>query len=74
MSKTWYPDINYEKCIGCLLCVEFCQNEVFEVKDGKPSVKNPENCVEFCRGCERGACPNGAISFADAWKRTREVG
>jgi NAD-dependent dihydropyrimidine dehydrogenase PreA subunit len=53
--------------------VEFCPHEVFEEKDGKPSVKNPENCVEFCRGCQRGACSNGAISFAGDRKRTREV-
>jgi NAD-dependent dihydropyrimidine dehydrogenase PreA subunit len=43
--------------------MEFCPHEVFEEKDGKPSVKNPENCVEFCRGCQKGACDNNAISY-----------
>ncbi|NCO28083.1 MAG: 4Fe-4S ferredoxin [Caldiserica bacterium CG02_land_8_20_14_3_00_36_38] len=64
MYKRWYPVIDYEKCIGCLSCVEFCPHEVFVEKDGKPSVINPDNCVEFCRGCQRGACSSGAISFA----------
>jgi NAD-dependent dihydropyrimidine dehydrogenase PreA subunit len=64
MPKTWFPVIDYEKCIGCFSCVEFCPHEVFEKHDGKPFVSNPDNCVEFCRGCQRGACSNGAISYA----------
>lgn len=63
MSKNWYPNINYEKCIGCLNCVKFCPHEVFEVSEGKPQVQRPGNCIEFCRGCQRGACDNGAIEF-----------
>lgn len=64
MSKNWYPVIDYEKCTGCLSCVEFCPHEVFAKKDNKPYVLNPDNCIEFCRGCQRGACPNNAISYA----------
>jgi NAD-dependent dihydropyrimidine dehydrogenase PreA subunit len=63
MSKNWYPIIDYEKCIGCLSCVEFCPNDVFKVEDGKPVVANPDNCVDFCRGCQKGACENGAIKY-----------
>ncbi|MEM1535945.1 MAG: 4Fe-4S binding protein [Candidatus Pacearchaeota archaeon] len=63
MTKTWYPKIDYKKCIGCLACVNFCKNKVFRVKDGKPIVVKPENCVEFCRGCQKGACQNNAILF-----------
>lgn len=61
----WYPIIDYEKCITCGKCVEFCHNRAFdfEEKDGKKRtvVKNPYNCVVFCRGCEE-ICPVGAIS------------
>jgi len=63
MSKTWYPVIDYEKCIGCLACVNFCPHGVYEVKDGKPYMVHPEECVDFCKGCLKGACPVGAISF-----------
>lgn len=63
MTKTWYPIIDYDKCIGCLACVKFCPHEVYTVKGGKPFVAKPENCVEFCRGCQRGACDNDAISY-----------
>ena len=52
----WHPTINYEKCIACGKCVDFCHNSVFEFEeiDGKKRtvVKKPYNCVVFCRGCE----------------------
>ncbi|ADM28112.1 4Fe-4S ferredoxin iron-sulfur binding domain protein [Ignisphaera aggregans DSM 17230] len=62
MAKTWYPVIDYEKCIGCLTCVNFCPHEVYTVENGKPKVVNPDNCVEFCRGCQK-LCPTGAITY-----------
>lgn len=63
MSKKWYPVIDYEKCTGCLSCVNFCPHDVFEEKDGKPVVVRPENCVDYCRGCQKGACDFDAISY-----------
>lgn len=33
----WYPRIDYDKCIDCLSCVNFCPHDVYSVKDGKPS-------------------------------------
>lgn len=67
MAKNWYPIIDYEKCIECLTCANFCPpHGVYEVPSnpGKPRVANPpENCVEFCRGCQR-ICPAGAISYS----------
>ncbi|MBC7240018.1 MAG: 4Fe-4S binding protein [Chloroflexi bacterium] len=63
MAKNWYPVIDYEKCVGCLTCVEFCPNDVFVVTDGKPDVSNPIACVEFCRGCQK-ICPAGAIKYS----------
>jgi len=63
MSKFWYPVIDYEKCSGCLLCVEFCPHGVLIKESGKPVVDNPDNCIEFCRGCQRGVCENDAIIY-----------
>lgn len=63
MAKNWYPIINYDLCTGCLACTSFCTHDVFSVKDGKPFVANPENCVEFCRGCQKGACSFDAIHY-----------
>lgn len=63
MSKTWYPIIDEQLCIGCLSCVAFCPHGVYEECDGKPHITHPENCIEHCHGCELHACPSGAISY-----------
>jgi NAD-dependent dihydropyrimidine dehydrogenase PreA subunit len=73
MSKTWYPIIDYEKCIGCLSCIEFCPHGVFGERGRKPFVSNPENCVEFCRGCQKGACSSSAINYAGDKKEAKEA-
>ena len=61
----WYPTINYDKCIRCEKCVEFCKLGAYCLieKDGekKPFVSNPYNCVVLCKGCQD-ICPSGAIS------------
>ena len=60
----WYPTTDYEKCITCGKCVDFCHMGVFamEEKNGKKitSVKNPYGCVVTCTGCDP-VCPTGAI-------------
>ena len=52
----WYPTIDYEKCISCGKCVEYCKLGVyeFEEKQGEksPVVRNPYNCVVLCTGCQ----------------------
>jgi NAD-dependent dihydropyrimidine dehydrogenase PreA subunit len=62
----WGPTINYDKCINCGKCVDYCKLGVyeFEEKNGKKVsvVKNPNNCVVMCTGCEA-QCPAGAISY-----------
>jgi len=63
MAQNWYPVINYEKCTQCFSCVEFCPHGVLVEQDGKPVVAHPEDCVEFCRGCQRGACESDAITY-----------
>ncbi len=70
----WYPSINYRKCITCGKCVEYCHNRTFEFeeKEGRKKivVKNPNNCVVFCTGCDD-ICPAGAIKHQTK-KATRE--
>ena len=60
----WYPTIDYEKCVSCGKCVDYCKlgTYEFEEKDGKKRsvVKNPHNCVVLCAGCDE-ICPAGAI-------------
>lgn len=68
MTLNWYPVIDYEKCTSCLSCVEFCKNEVILEDDGKPKVINPENCIEFCKGCQK-ICDSEAIKFFGDKKR-----
>lgn len=64
MTKEWYPKIDFEKCIGCMACFNFCPNGVFEIGlDGKPRVAHPEKCVDHCKACAR-LCEQGAILFA----------
>lgn len=61
----WYPSIDYDKCISCGKCVEYCKFGTYEFqeKDGKKRtvVKNPNSCVVLCSGCDS-ICPAGAIT------------
>jgi NAD-dependent dihydropyrimidine dehydrogenase PreA subunit len=71
----WGPKIDYEKCVNCGKCVDYCKLGVyeFEEKEGKKRsvVKNPNNCVVLCTGCEP-ECPAGAIMHPSK-KETREI-
>lgn len=71
----WYPTINYEKCVSCGKCVDYCKLGVydFEEKVGKKisAVKNPNNCVVYCSGCDS-ICPAGAIKHPSK-KETAKV-
>lgn len=62
MAKNWYPIINEDLCTSCSSCIDFCKNSVFENGDMYPKVVNPDNCVEFCRGCGK-ICPSEAITY-----------
>jgi len=72
---SWYPIIDYEKCVGCGKCVEYCKlgTYEFEEKEGKkrPVVKNPNNCVVLCTGCDE-ICSAGAIKHPSK-KETLEI-
>jgi NAD-dependent dihydropyrimidine dehydrogenase PreA subunit len=62
---SWYPTIDYKKCIGCGKCVEYCKLDAYSLEENcekeYPVVKNPYNCVILCKGCQD-ICPSGAIS------------
>jgi NAD-dependent dihydropyrimidine dehydrogenase PreA subunit len=62
MAKNWFPVIDQAKCTGCLTCFNFCPHGVLDVDGDKPRVVNPDECVEFCRGCQK-ICDQRAIRF-----------
>lgn len=71
----WSPRIDYSKCNYCMECVEFCPHHVFEVNmenDQKLIVKNPNNCVVFCRACSK-TCGPDAIDFPNKNETTVHI-
>ncbi|QCX33723.1 ferredoxin family protein [Caloramator sp. E03] len=71
----WSPRIDYEKCNYCMECVKFCPHDVYEVReneDKKLIVKNPNNCVVFCRACGK-TCGVDAISFPNKAEVTNKI-
>lgn len=69
----WYPTINYEKCVSCGKCIDYCTLGTYEFKEEekKPIVANPNNCVVLCSGCDS-ICPTGAINHPSK-KQTQEI-
>jgi NAD-dependent dihydropyrimidine dehydrogenase PreA subunit len=56
-------------------CDEFCPHDVFEVRENqspKLIVKNPENCVVFCRACAK-TCGPDAITFPNKNETTAYI-
>lgn len=71
----WSPRIDYTKCNDCMECVEFCPHNVYEVDETaehKLMVKNPHNCVVFCRACGK-ACGVDAIDFPNKNETTAYI-
>ncbi len=65
IKSPWFPTINLNACDGCegtYKCVGFCPYKVLELKNGKPFVANPLNCIYGCSSCAS-LCKNGAIIF-----------
>ena len=64
---SWYPTVFPDRCDECAglekpRCIEFCPNGVFELRDSKAVVANPNSCVYGCVACES-VCPKKAIVF-----------
>jgi NAD-dependent dihydropyrimidine dehydrogenase PreA subunit len=63
MSKTWYPVIDYEKCVECGACTNKCKHGVFDEKKAPtPVVVSTGSCIQGCHGCGN-LCPTEAISY-----------
>lgn len=71
----WCPTIDYSKCNYCMECSNFCPHQVFEVREGEDKkliVKNPNNCVVFCRACGK-TCGLDALAFPDKTETTKYI-
>jgi NAD-dependent dihydropyrimidine dehydrogenase PreA subunit len=70
-----YPTIDYEKCVSRGKCMDYCKLGAyeFEEKNGnkRPIVKNPNNCVVLCSGCDA-IYPAGAIKHPSKTE-TRQI-
>lgn len=62
-SKNFKPELlfSFDKCVGCLKCVNVCDSGCHSFKDGIHNI-NREKCV-YCGKCER-ECSFDAISLA----------
>ena len=55
---------NYNACVGCRICAEFCPKNVLEIDVFVVKVARPEDCIK-CMQCEL-LCPDFAIKVHDA--------
>ncbi len=59
----WFPVIDYDRCVGCRQCLDFCLFGVYSPgQDRAVQVANPAGCKTGCPACAR-VCPHAAIVF-----------
>lgn len=59
----WFPVIDYDRCVNCKQCLNFCLFGVYTLSDDdKVTVTNPAGCKTDCPACAR-ICPETAIIF-----------
>jgi NAD-dependent dihydropyrimidine dehydrogenase PreA subunit len=71
----WFPVIDYDRCINCKQCLNFCLFGVYELIESKVTVAKPTACKTNCPACAK-MCPQSAIIFpkyADAPVNGAEV-
>lgn len=59
---SWFPVIDYERCVGCGQCADFCLFGAYTKKENTVYVENPQACKNNCPACAR-ICPHTAIIF-----------
>lgn len=61
--SSWFPVIDYGRCVDCKQCLNFCLFGVYTLgDDGRVVVERPANCKTNCPACAR-VCPEAAIIF-----------
>ncbi|WP_297069892.1 ferredoxin family protein [Thermococcus sp.] len=61
----WYPRIDYDRCIGCGICLMTCGGRTvyeWDFERMRPVVARPYNCLVGCDTCAK-MCPRDAIIF-----------
>lgn len=62
-TERWYPVIDYERCVACKQCHDFCLFGVYAIDEADGvAATSPDNCKNGCPACSR-VCPAGAIMF-----------
>lgn len=56
-----YVKVDQDKCVGCSQCTRVCRKLVFQLENGKCSVRDDSQCMK-CGHCVA-VCPKGAISL-----------
>jgi len=63
VRKRWYPIVDYDRCVGCLECLNFCLFGVYGLdEEDRLFVEEPDACRAGCPACAR-VCPSHAILF-----------